>query len=716
MAIGQTTNYNLQKPDKGTTDWHTYVNGNMDIIDTTMKANADSIGNKSNLTTISKTDLVTALNELNSNKVLSKSANYTLQYSDRGIIAVTTASNTITITLPSATTAQVPYLIKKVDNGSGSVTIATTASQLIDGVSTKTLTYQNAFIAVVSDGTGWQVIDYSTNLTSTNGDITVGGTQTSPTVTLNSGTGANQIVKRDANGNILNMGYQITPISINTTLTPSQSGIIMVTTGSSAITVTLPNAVGNAQLMYTIKKADSGSGTVTIATTASQTIDGVSTKTLTNQYANITVVSDGANWVVDVHNDYDKIGLLSNLTTTVKSDLVSAVNEVKSGVNTNTTNIATNTSNIGTLSNLGTTAKTDLVSAINEVQQIPTFTMSRQAIINGNFDVWQRGTSFTNPSSGQYTADRYVASYSSTGTLPTTITHSRQQLTPGDIPNSFWYYRINTNGAGSGFGANDNYTLIQKIENGTRNLCGSGKKITITFYARSDIAGKRLGVNAAQIYGSGGSPSITEALVGQIITLTSTWTKYTVTLTTNTLVGKVFGTNYDDTLNINFSVMFGSSIASTRFGTSTTETFGGAGNIDIAQLQVNAGDQPLPFQPRDFATELALCQRYYEKSYDYVNPPATVTQNGYNLIGIASNADNVTTNIAYRVKKRVVPTVTFYHSDGTSGSVGKTILNTKVTGLSIALSGEQGVGQLNKTAGFTTGDVVMAHWTADAEL
>ena len=54
------------------------------------------------------------------------------------------------------------------------------------------------------------------------------------------------------------------------------------------------------------------------------------------------------------------IGLLSNLTTTAKTNLVSAVNEVD-GVS------STNQSNIGTMSNLNTTDKTSLVGAINEV-------------------------------------------------------------------------------------------------------------------------------------------------------------------------------------------------------------------------------------------------------------------------------------------------------------------------------------------------------------
>ena len=67
------------------------------------------------------------------------------------------------------------------------------------------------------------------------------------------------------------------------------------------------------------------------------------------------------------------IGDLTLLETTNKTDLVSAVNEIKgqndtntSNIANNTTDIATNTSAIGTLANLETTAKNNLVSAINE--------------------------------------------------------------------------------------------------------------------------------------------------------------------------------------------------------------------------------------------------------------------------------------------------------------------------------------------------------------
>ena len=69
--------------------------------------------------------------------------------------------------------------------------------------------------------------------------------------------------------------------------------LVDVTSGTN--TQTLPTAVGFAGKKYVIK--NSGTGTTTVATTSSQTIDGVTTLTLT-QYQCVTVISNGANWVI----------------------------------------------------------------------------------------------------------------------------------------------------------------------------------------------------------------------------------------------------------------------------------------------------------------------------------------------------------------------------------------------------------------------------------
>lgn len=64
---------------------------------------------------------------------------------------------------------------------------------------------------------------------------------------------------------------------------------------ANTFTITLPTAVGSQGRIYNIK--NSGTGIITIATTSSQTIDGITTQTL-NQYDSIAVQSDGTNWII----------------------------------------------------------------------------------------------------------------------------------------------------------------------------------------------------------------------------------------------------------------------------------------------------------------------------------------------------------------------------------------------------------------------------------
>jgi len=75
---------------------------------------------------------------------------------------------------------------------------------------------------------------------------------------------------------------------------------VLVFTGTTASTLTLPTAVSIAGRSYRIKNASLTGPTpvVTIATTASQTIDGLSSWTLTDLYQTVTLVSNGTNWNV----------------------------------------------------------------------------------------------------------------------------------------------------------------------------------------------------------------------------------------------------------------------------------------------------------------------------------------------------------------------------------------------------------------------------------
>jgi len=85
----------------------------------------------------------------------------------------------------------------------------------------------------------------------------------------------------------------ITTFSGNTTAGTSDN--MLVFTGSSATTLTLPTATSIEGRIYWVKNG--GTATVTIATTSSQTIDGLGAWSLT-QGKTLRVVSNGSNWYV----------------------------------------------------------------------------------------------------------------------------------------------------------------------------------------------------------------------------------------------------------------------------------------------------------------------------------------------------------------------------------------------------------------------------------
>jgi hypothetical protein len=346
------------------------------------------------------------------------------------------------------------------------------------------------------------------------------------------------------------------------------------------------------------------------------------------------------------------------------------------------------------------------------------FNMARQAIINGNFDIWQRGNSFSNPANYTFTSDRWqVISNAGGGTLPSLITHAQIPI-PGEIPGSYYCYEIAWNGAGSGLGANAVHAIGQKIEFGTQCLCGVEKKLTVSFWAKSNIAGKKIGVSFNQSYGSGGSP--TDQLGGQVFTLTSSWQKYTFTVPTAALSGKTFGPNNDNNVQVIFYVMWGGSIGASN-GLTGSEGFVSSGNTVIAQVQVNTGDTALPFQPRSFAEELTLCQRYYEKSYDYNFPPGSWVNSGLFMTNVldltVANGQRLFLGFhpKFLVEKRVAPTVTLYSVEGAINkwffsSIG--YINCSVD------SFKKGFWLKNNSGSSITlapGDS-HGHWVADAEL
>ena len=80
---------------------------------------------------------------------------------DQGVLAGTTSTTGITLTLPeSAGAAGRTFAVQKADSGTGSLTLSAYTGDLIVGAATFVLGARYDSVTVVSDGTGWMVTSY----------------------------------------------------------------------------------------------------------------------------------------------------------------------------------------------------------------------------------------------------------------------------------------------------------------------------------------------------------------------------------------------------------------------------------------------------------------------------------------------------------------------------------------------------------------------------
>ena len=242
--------------------------------------------------------------------------------------------------------------------------------------------------------------------------------------------------------------------------------------------------------------------------------------------------------------------------------------------------------------------------------------LSPNYVINGAFDVWQRGTSFS--TTGVYTADRWLHDFvAGAGSV------TQQAFTPGAAPVSGYegtYFLRKSVTTGAQFSS-----LIHRVED-VRTL--SGQTATLSFWAKGTNPTGDFSVALLQNYGSGGSAQTQPAV--QSLTLTSSWVRYSYTFTLGSMSGKTIGPN-------SFLWM---SIYQTAANTSGS-------TLDIWGVQLEAGPYATPFRRNapSIQAELAACQRYYWR------------QSESGMIGSATygNATSIYGVIKHPVQMRTAP-------------------------------------------------------------
>jgi hypothetical protein len=245
----------------------------------------------------------------------------------------------------------------------------------------------------------------------------------------------------------------------------------------------------------------------------------------------------------------------------------------------------------------------------------------KNKVINGGFDFWQRGTTFTSISANQYTADRWFF-YPYGAGQPATIT--KQTSTP---PTGFTgYLRLAQATANS-----SNFFMVQALETAeTVKLAGQVATMSFWYKIPTNFTGA---VFASVTYNtSTDSPPTTLAASGttilsQSLTNTTSWTR------------------------VSYSFTVPSTATSMAVFLSTTNSTVNGATLDFTGVQLEAGSVATPFSRAGgtLQGELAACQRYYYRS-------APGTTYGVHALGQAWSTTAAGIYLKLPVSMRAVPT------------------------------------------------------------
>ena len=280
----------------------------------------------------------------------------------------------------------------------------------------------------------------------------------------------------------------------------------------------------------------------------------------------------------------------------------------------------------------------------------------RSMLINGAFQIWQRGTSaITVSGDDDFTADRFKGWANGGGTF--TVEQST------DVPNNEFEFsaKLTNTATDSSVAAGDDYRWATDIEgyNVSPLAYGSSdaKKATLSFWVKSSLAGTYCGA----FYSTTASRHY---IYEYTISSADTWEYKTITIDGDT-TGSWNRTNGNG-LRIYWGFGSGSDVQGTadawaageKWETTNQAAWIGSASATffITGIKLEVGQTATPFEHRSYGDELARCQRYYYRIQEGVV---------YQRFGIAScqNSNNSNATIHLPVSMKTQPSL---HTTGTA--------------------------------------------------
>lgn len=341
--------------------------------------------------------------------------------------------------------------------------------------------------------------------------------------------------------------------------------------------------------------------------------------------------------------------------------------------------------------------------------------MTKNVLINGDFQVWQRGTRFRNPGNLIHTVDRWNVAWDGEENGAFQISREAFPLGQTEVPGEPRYFaRWEQLEHGRGNNIRD---FSQQIES-VRTL--AGQTVTISCYLRTSKK-----VPPAHV-GIGRPPAVTPRECVHLITeqffggpanrpkgvslfrtsdpciVTRVWQRFTFTTTLHGIADTEIGSTGDDSLNVIISMR--------KNDAHNIDSANGLASLDIADVQIELGTEATAFERRSLGHQLADCERYFQKSYDLEVPPGAQSYPGAESSLQASPRGAV--GVRLRTSMRRPPTVTLYNPlTGVEGSWQSPRAAHPVSAADIGTNGFR----VDVAAGFP-GETLAGHWTANAEF
>lgn len=344
----------------------------------------------------------------------------------------------------------------------------------------------------------------------------------------------------------------------------------------------------------------------------------------------------------------------------------------------------------------------------------------RNILINGNMVVNQRNAAVT---STGYVVDRWSIE-SGGGSASKSVAQST------DAPAGY----TNSLKATCTTGASGNTLFFsQKVEGYNSAFLGWGasgaKQVTISFWVKSSLTGTYSvalhNPTRARVYVA--TYSISSANTWEYKTImvqgdsSGTWE---TTTSTGIQVMFCFGTSSGGYQTSTLNQWFAGDGMSIPIGPSTVpDVMTTTNNVfAITGVQLEQNYQATPFEQRPYGVELALCQRYYEKSYAQSTAPGTATDTGF-IMAMTGGAQAGSSGIHdayfyFKVEKRASATMVIYDNAGNANKCRRTAVGVaNYDNQSVQdVTGYHNGCYFRSGSGSGTTNTVSCHYTASAEL